>query len=162
MKGLSLFFLLWLLAGNGHARSVVSLPAAGSLTPDCVMEAALEHNVPLAALMGILAAEGGKVGEAKQNSNGSFDLGPFQVNTCNLNELVAHGFAPEAILRDGCINARAAARLLRREYERTGNIWSAIGAYHSRTPKYRDAYIARIRKHLARMENGHWPHGIRP
>jgi hypothetical protein len=49
------------------------------------------------------------------------------------------------------VNAHAAAWILRREYLRTGNIWAAIGAFHSRTPSLRDAYIARVRKHLARM-----------
>jgi hypothetical protein len=137
-----------------QARPVVSLPVARSLTPDCVAEAAREHDVPLAALMGILAAEGGTVGVAVRNANGSFDLGPMQVNTCNLDALAAQGFAPEAILRDGCVNARAAAWLLRREVERTGNIWSAIGSYHSRTPQFRDAYIARVRQHLVRMMDG--------
>jgi len=86
------------------------------------------------------------------NTNGTWDLGLFQVNTCHLEDLAAQGFSPEGILRDGCVNARAAAWLLRREYKRTGSIWAAIGAYHSRTPKFRDAYIARVRKHLARME----------
>jgi hypothetical protein len=161
MKGMCLLLLLGLLSGTGQARSVVSVPAARSLTPDCLVDAALEHDVPFAALMGILAAEGGKVGEALRNANGSWDLGPMQVNSCNLETLAVQGFSPEAILRDGCVNARAAAWLLGREYKRSGNIWSAIGAYHSRTPKYRDAYIGRVRKHLARMaHSGPGPGGL--
>jgi soluble lytic murein transglycosylase-like protein len=166
MKRLILVAALCLLSGAvppaAQARSVISVPAARSLTPDCVADAAREHDVPLAALMGILAAEGGAVGIAVRNDNGSFDLGPMQVNTCNLNELVAQGFSPEAILRDGCVNAQAAAWILRREYLRTGNIWAAIGSYHSRTPSLRDAYIARVRKHLASMGNGIWPDGVLP
>ena len=51
------------------------------------------------------------------------------------------GIAPDAVLRDGRINAYAAAWLLRKEYQRTGSLWQAIGAYHSRTPHRRDAYI---------------------
>ena len=79
-------------------------------------------------------------------------MGPFQINTCHVNELVGMGIAPETVLRDGCANAYAAAWLLRKEYKRTGNLWEAVGAYHSRTPKYRDAYIARVREHLTRLE----------
>jgi hypothetical protein len=112
--------------------------------------------------MGILAAEGGAAGIAVRNANGSWDLGPMQINTCNLDELVAQGFSPEAILRDGCVNAHGAAWILRREYERTGNIWTAIGAYHSRTPSLRDAYITRVRKHLVSMGRGLWPDGVLP
>jgi len=163
MKGLLLFLALCLLPGSAQARAVVSVPLTRPLTVDCVAKAALEYGVPLAALMGILAAEGGKEGEAKQNSNGSWDLGPFQVNTCNLNTLAAQGFSPEAILTDGCVNARAAAWILRREYARTGDLWTAIGAYHSRTPHFHAAYIANVKKHLARMSRGGiWPDGVRP
>jgi hypothetical protein len=167
MKGLTAFFVLCLLSGAGHVQSVqarptVALPAVRHLTPDCVADAAREHDVPLAALMGILAAEGGTMGEAKRNANGSFDLGAFQVNTCNLDALVAQGFTPEAVLRDGCANARAAAWILRREIDRTGNLWAGIGSYHSRTPEFRDAYIARVKRHLVRMKTGHWPDGALP
>ena len=160
MKGLLLLLALCLFPGTAFARSVVSLPAARNLTPDCVADAALAHGVPLAALMGILAAEGGREGEAKLNANGSWDMGPFQVNTCNLNELVLQGFTPEAILLDGCINAHAAAWILHREYARARNIWTAIGAYHSRTPQLSAAYAARVKQHLARM-GGLWPDGAR-
>ena len=48
-------------------------------------------------------------------------------------------------------DAYAAAWLLRKEHNRTGNIWQAIGAYHSRTPHRRDAYIAQVKSHLARL-----------
>jgi hypothetical protein len=113
--------------------------------------AAREHDLPLAALVGILAVEDGKTGEALRNTNGTWDVGRFQINTCHVNSLTAMGITAEAVLRDGCVNARAAAWLLRREYVRTGNIWAAIGAYHSRTPKRRDAYIAKVRKHLSRL-----------
>ena len=116
------------------------------------MEAADVYSLPLAALVGILATEGGKTGEALSNTNGTWDLGGFQVNTCHVNELQQAGFSPEAVLRDGCVNAHAAAWILRKEYDRTRNIWDAVGAYHSRTPKYRDAYIARVKEHLARLE----------
>jgi hypothetical protein len=50
------------------------------------------------------------------------------------------------------VNAHAAAWLLRREYERTGDIWAAVGAYHSRTPHLNNAYVGRVKKHLARLK----------
>jgi hypothetical protein len=140
-----------LSAGMAHARERIFTPPARLLTLDCVVEAARAHGVPLAALFGILAAEDGRTGEALRNANGTWDVGPFQINTCNINILAAIGITPEAVLRDGCVNARAAAFLLRREYERAGDIWTAVGAYHSRTPERRDAYIERVKRHLARL-----------
>ena len=61
------------------------------------------------------------------------------------------GIAPETLLRDGCVNAYAAAWLLRKEYERTGDLWLAIGTYHSRTPHRRDAYIRKVRTNLEEL-----------
>jgi Transglycosylase SLT domain. len=133
-------------------RAKVSLPQTAPLTAACVVDAAKASGLPLAALMGILAAENGTAGEALLNDNGSWDLGPYQINTIHINGLTEIGIVPETILRDGCANAYAAAWVLRKELNRTGDIWEAIGVYHSRTPHRRDAYIATVKKHLARLE----------
>ena len=121
------------------------------LTADCVLAAARVSGMPAAALFAILATEGGKTGEALSNKNGTWDLGGFQINTVHLKELAAMGISPDAVLRDGRVNAYAAAWLLRKEYRRTGNLWQAIGAYHSRTPYRRDAYIRRVKNNLERL-----------
>ena len=116
-----------------------------ALTVDKVMASGCEK-------VGILATEGGKTGQALSNTNGTWDLGAFQVNTCHVKELLRAGFSPDMVLRDGCTNAYAAAWVLRKEYDRTRNIWDAVGAYHSRTPHLRDAYLGRVKKHLAKLE----------
>ena len=138
-------------SANSAGREKVALPQAAPLTADCVAEAARVSDLPLAALIGILATETGRTGEALQNNNGTGDMGPVPVNTTHISERVKLGIAPEAVLQDGCTNAYAAAWLLRKEYNRTGNIWQAIGAYHSRTPHRRDAYIAQVKSHLTRL-----------
>lgn len=144
----------WLLpepcAAAGRAR--VSVDAVRPLSWECVKDAAREHGLPLAAMVGILATEGGRTGEALSNTNGTWDLGPYQVNTCHVDELLREGLSPDMLLRDGCANAYAAAWILRKEYDRTRNIWDAMGAYHSRTPHLRDAYLGRVRAHLARLQ----------
>lgn len=154
-----LYIAMWLyllpatvLAASSVNRDRIAVPPTRALSWECVVEAADVYSLPLAALVGILATEGGKTGEALSNTNGTWDLGGFQVNTCHVNELLRAGFSPEAVLSDGCVNAHAAAWILRKEYDRTRNIWDAVGAYHSRTPHFRDAYLGRVRKHLARME----------
>ena len=150
------FFLLvalWLLPDAVFAaeRAKVAFPPLRPLTADCVLDAAHSSGMPAAALFAILATEGGKTGEALSNKNGTWDMGPFQVNTVHLNELAAMGISPDAVLRDGRVNAYAAAWLLLKEYRRTGNLWRAIGAYHSRTPQRRDAYIRRVKSNLERL-----------
>ena len=148
-----LLVALWLLPDAVFAaeRAKVAFPPLRPLTADCVLDAAHSSGMPAAALFAILATEGGKTGEALSNKNGTWDMGPFQVNTVHLNELAAMGISPDAVLRDGRVNAYAAAWLLRKEYRRTGNLWRAIGAYHSRTPHRRDAYIRRVKSNLERL-----------
>jgi hypothetical protein len=147
--------MLCILPGTAQAggRDRIALPETRPLSWECVVDAAAQYNLPLAAMVGILATEGGKTGEALSNTNGTWDMGPFQINTCHVNELLQAGMAPEVILQDGCANAYAAAFILRKEYERTRNIWDAVGAYHSRTPHFRDAYLGRVRKHLIKLSH---------
>lgn len=148
-----LFAALLLLPEAAFAaeRARVVFPPLRPLTADCILDAARINGMPAAALFAILATEGGKIGEALSNKNGTWDMGPFQVNSVHLNELSAMGISPEAVLRDGRVNAYAAAWLLRKEYQRTGSLWRAIGAYHSRTPHRRDAYIRRVQANLERL-----------
>ena len=148
-----LLVALWLLPDAVFAaeRTRVALAPTRPLTTDCVVDAARASGMPVAALFAILATEGGKTGEALSNKNGTWDIGPFQVNTVHLNELTAIGISPDAVLRDGRVNAYAAAWLLRKEYRRTGSLWQAIGTYHSRTPQRRDAYIPRVKSNLERL-----------
>lgn len=154
MRALCLLVLaLCLFPGTALAagRAKVVLPPMRPLTADCVLDAAHARGIPVAVLFAILATENGKTGEALRNTNGTWDMGPFQVNTIHLKELAAMGLSPSAVLRDGRVNAHAAAWLLQREYKRTGNLWQAIGAYHSRTPRLRDAYIRRVKSNLKRL-----------
>ena len=150
------FFLavLCLLQGTtalAAGRTKVAFPPLHPLTADCVLDAARVSGMPVAALFAILATEGGKTGEALSNKNGTWEVGGFQINTVHLKELAAMGISPDAVLLDGRVNAHAAAWLLHKEYRRTGNLWQAIGAYHSRTPHRRDAYIRRVKNNLERL-----------
>ena len=132
-------------------RARVALPPTRPLTAACVVDAARASGMPVAALFAILVTEGGKTGEALRNRNGTWDLGPFQINTVHLNELTAMGISPDAVLRDGRVNAYAAAWLLRKEYRRTGDLWQAISAYHSRTPQRQEVYARRVKANLERL-----------
>lgn len=146
--------LLLVMSSICHARAKVSVPARANLTMECIESAAKRHGVPLAALLGILATEGGKPGQALSNTNGTWDMGPFQINTCHVNSLLRRGIAPEDVLADACVNADAAAWLLSQELDRSSDLWEAIGAYHSRTGHLHRAYVRRVRGNLVKLEQG--------
>ena len=138
-------------AASAAGRAKVVFPPMRPLTADCVLDAARASGMPAAALFAILATEGGRMGEALSNKNGTWDLGCFQVNTVHLKDLAAMGISARAVLCDGRANAHAAAWLLRKEYRRTGNLWEAIGTSHPRPPHRRDAYIRRVRANLKKL-----------
>ena len=154
---------MFAMPANAQKRVRVSLPATRYLTFEAVVDAANAYNLPLAPFIGILATEGGKTGEALSNKNGTWDLGPYQVNTCHLNDLSEIGFTPEAIMTDGTVNAHAAAWILRREIDRAGSLWHGVGHYHSRTPLRKYSYIRKVRANMKQLQrNGirclpvHW------
>ncbi|QUJ76301.1 lytic transglycosylase domain-containing protein [Sulfitobacter albidus] len=74
----------------------------------------------------------------------SFDVGCFQIN------YRWHGQHFNSIeeMFDPLINTRYAARFLRELYAELGDWTAAAGAYHSRTEKYADKYMARFARIL--------------
>jgi len=123
--------------------------AATKILAACMMLASQTHNVPPAVLAGIYQAEGGKVGQQVKNTNGSFDLGPMQINTIWLPELakkwgVNSDTAHQWIRDDACTNVGVAAWILRGHLNETHSLSKALEHYHSRTPKYGKKYKKRV------------------
>lgn len=122
----------------------------------CLMVAAQNYAIPPQVLIGILHVEGGKVGQQVRNTNGTYDLGPMQINTLWTKELakewgVSRATAKRVIRDDGCTNVNVAAWIFRRNLNEAGTLRKAIAWYNSRTPhigsKYRDKVIAQMKKH---------------
>lgn len=116
----------------------------------CLMLAAQTYSVPPAVLVGIYQVEGGKPGQAVgPNGNGSYDLGPMQINTLWIPELaqkwgVSNNTALKWVKNDPCTNMGVAAWILRNHMNETENLSQAIAHYHSRTPRYGYAYKGKV------------------
>lgn len=116
----------------------------------CLMLAAQTYSVPPAVLLGIYQVEGGTVGQAVgPNDNGTYDLGPMQINTVWIPELARHWGVNEAtalkwVRDDPCTNMGVSAWILKNHINETGSLSQAIAHYHSRTPKYGYAYKGRV------------------
>lgn len=102
-------------------------------TAYCVVSASHRYDLPVEGLLSILMAEGGKPGMAKKNENGSFDLGVMQINTVWLkpNSPLYGYVSAETLKNDLCVNIHAAAWILAKHMEKVGDIWKAVGKYHS-------------------------------
>lgn len=115
----------------------------------CLMLAAHNYQVPAAVLVGIYRVEGGKVGQQVGNTNGSFDLGPMQINTIWMKELAGHWNVPESTAKrlvrdDACTNMGVAAWILRQHLQETKSLSQAIAHYHSRTPFRGQSYRKKV------------------
>lgn len=79
----------------------------------------------------------------------SFDVGCFQIN------YRWHGQAFSSIeaMFDPVLNAKYAARFLRKLHAELGSWERAVGAYHSRTPEYANRYIAKYRTVIAGLDD---------
>lgn len=113
------------------------------------MIASQTHDVPPALLTGIYKAEGGKVGQEVKNTNGSYDLGPMQINTIWLPELskkwgVNKETAHRKVRDDACTNINVAAWILRKHLNETKDLAKALEHYHSRTPEFGKKYKKRV------------------
>jgi hypothetical protein len=115
-----------------------------SARADCVDDAAAHHQVNALVLRAIGWHESrldpAAVGH---NANGSIDIGAFQINSAHLPDLARYGVSAR-LLADGCVSAYVAAWHYRRQMDRLGNTWGAVGAYHSRTPSRAAWYANRI------------------
>jgi hypothetical protein len=132
---------------------MMSGPAA--LLAGCLMMAAQTYNVPPAVMVGIMQVEGGRVGQEVANTNGTHDLGPMQINTIWMPELAQHwgvdARTARAWVRDnGCVNMHVAAWILRGRLDRTNNLYTAIGNYHSGTPDLSRNYANKVVKAMQR------------
>ena len=129
-------------------------------TMQCVLESAVKRNVPANVLLGIYEVEGGKQGMVKQNTNGSYDLGQWQVNTIHLDEFKRYGVdrnvAIYALKNDGCYSADYAAyRLqicLNDKRLKDRDFWERAACYHSRTPVHNAVYRTKLRPAAERWE----------
>ncbi|MCB1532117.1 MAG: lytic transglycosylase domain-containing protein [Alphaproteobacteria bacterium] len=123
----------------------------------CLMLASQTYSVPPAVLVGIYKAEGGQIGQEVKNTNGSYDLGPMQINTIWLPDLAHRWGVNETTARkwvrdDACTNVGVAAWILKGHLEETQSLSQAIAHYHSRTPLHGTKYKKRVISIL--QENG--------
>ena len=121
----------------------------------CLYLASQTYQVPPEVMIGIMTVEGGRVGQAVANTNGSYDLGPMQINTIWIPELakywkVSEGTAAKWVRDDPCTNLNVSAWILRQHINETGSLSTAIAYYHSRTPhrgkSYKQKVVAALRK----------------
>ncbi|CAB3785211.1 hypothetical protein LMG28138_01984 [Pararobbsia alpina] len=127
---------------------VFALPCGIAQAGDCFMQAAVYQGVNPSILRAIAWYESkGDPSVVNRNANGSVDVGQLQINSIHFGDLARAG-VPQRALTDPCVNVFVASWLLKQKMVKYGNTWRAIGAYHSESPKLRDAYAHSIQQIL--------------
>ena len=133
------------------------MSAPATILAACLMLASKTYQVPPAVMVGIMQIEGGRVGqEVGPNINGTYDLGPMQINTGWLPSLARYWKVDQTTARrwlrdNGCVNMHVAAWILRQQLEATdGHLYGAIARYHSATPSLGQPYAEKVIKAMAR------------
>jgi soluble lytic murein transglycosylase-like protein len=122
------------------------------VTVECVLAASQHYSVPVAVLAAVMATEGGEVTKYSTNTNGTKDYGPMQINTVWLPQLQEYGISEVALRDNGCVNVIAGAWILSSHLAKYPT-WEAVGSYHSRTPKYKEAYKNRVLQRLRSIKS---------
>lgn len=113
---------------------------------ECINQAAIRYHVPATMIISILKTEGGKVGFARKNTNGTLDYGPMQINTIWLKQLKPYGITAEKLKYDPCINVKVGAWILAQGIADSPTLWQGVGNYHSRTGRHNKRYRTDVSK----------------
>ena len=112
----------------------------------CMTLMASLYHLPPGVLPAIRTVEGGQLGLAHPNANGTEDLGLMQVNTICIAPLARYtGLAAPAVrarlLNEPCFNIAAAGAIMATYLaEERGDLLRAVGDYHSHTPGLNEEY----------------------
>ena len=122
--------------------------ASAAHADDCFEQAGAYQGVNPLVLRAVAWLESkGDAAAVNRNANGSVDVGQLQINSIHFPDLARQGI-PHRALTDPCVNVFVAAWLLKQKMVKYGNTWRAIGAYHSESPRHRDAYARSIQQIL--------------
>lgn len=111
---------------------------------------AAHFHLPPRVLPSIQRVEGGQVGIAHRNANGTEDLGLMQVNSRWVPSLAQRFAVTEEAMRarlmqDACFNITVAGALVHIYLaESNGDLLAAVGKYHSHTPVLGLAYRSKV------------------
>jgi hypothetical protein len=123
----------------------------------CLKAAAELHRVPAGVLVLLLSVEAGKMGEVSQNTNGTVDIGPMQVNDTWVRKIAGHWRASPAAayraLRDNfCANVEGGAWILRQALDEVqGDLWKGVALYHSHDAIHKLEYMRLIYAQAMRL-----------
>lgn len=123
--------------------------AASPQIEPCITKAAKQYNIPATLLSAVLRTEGGQVGKVHYNANGSYDIGPAQINSIWLPQLAKAGITRTMLLNNACLNITVGAWILGNALagaspKNPAVFWQHVGDYNSHTPFWNQRYALKV------------------
>ena len=113
----------------------------------CINQAASTYHVPAKLIIAVLNIEQGKVGMANRNKNGTYDLGPMQINTSWWPMLSTYGISQDMVKNNPCINVKIGTWILSKAIADNDELLQGVGNYHSHNNHLNQQYVQQIRLH---------------
>lgn len=136
------------------------MPFAADIPPQleerviCSIVAAAKYDLPANIILAVAAQEGGKPGQWVKNTNGTYDVGPLQFNTSYLATLKRYGISSQDVEKSGCYPYELAAWRIRGHIlNDSGDLWTRVANYHSRTPVHNQTYRKLVMKRALTWAN---------
>ena len=126
--------LLFVFTSNGHAYQAID---------KCFLDASKAYNVDMILLKAIAHTESNLNHNAVNDNGKTYDIGVMQINSSWLPILKRRGIS-ESDLWDPCVNIHVGAWILKRNINRYGPTWNAVGAYNARSPEKRRRYVRKV------------------
>ena len=150
--GLLIAAIILVWACDVQARPVPLMEHEARIA-SCIRDAAAGKVWLERTLWGLRDQEAGWLGAQIMNSNGTQDLGPFQVNSSWIPRLANLTGRSGREVRtwlssDLCFNVQAARWIFLSGLTATGDYWKAVGMYHSPTHWWQRRYALSVARHL--------------
>lgn len=119
------------------------------ITSQCMERFSKYFRIPEVVLRTFIKTESGYPGHIRSNTDGSYDVGPMQINSIHWPELYEKfDISPVDIRFNGCMNLMVGARFLRSKIDESGtenitdwnSLFTKLANYHSKTEKYNSKY----------------------
>ena len=111
---------------------------------ECINQAAIAYHVPATLILSVLAVEGGAVGLASANKNGTVDYGPMLINSIWLSKIRLYGYTQHQLQYDPCVNVKVGAWILSQNIANAATTWRGVGSYHSHTAILNQQYQTKV------------------
>lgn len=153
LNSAGLLFTILATVAPAHSRS--HFPDEAVRISACIKSASRGALWLERTLWALRDQEGGWIGAAVSNTNGTHDLGPLQINSWWVPRIAKAIGRHDAQVRiwlqfDACFNVEAARWIFLSGLTVTGNYWKAVGIYHSPIDWRQRRYALSVSEHLRR------------